>query len=123
MPLHLFVTGGAGVGKSHLIKTIYQSLTKTLAYRSTDSSKKQVMLIAPTGVAAVNIQGSTIHSELGIPVGRYGKSIPKLSDKMRSSLRNKMSDLRVIVIDEISMVSNLLLLHINQRLNGFLRSK
>ena len=74
------------------------------------------MLIAPTGVAAVNIHGSTVHSELDIPVGRYGKSIPKLSDKMRSSLRNKLSDLRVIVIDEISMVSNLLPLHINQRL-------
>ena len=116
LPLHLFVTGGAGVGKSHLMKTIYQSLMKTLAYRSTDSSKKQVMLFAPTGVAAVNIHGSTVHSELGIPVGRYGKSIPKLSDKKRSSLRNKLSELRVIVIDEISMVSNLLLLHINQRL-------
>ena len=116
LPLHLFVTGGAGVGKSHLIKTLYQSLLKTLSYRCPDASKKQVMLIAPTGVAAVNIHGSTVHSELGIPVGRYGRCLPKLSDKMRSSLRNRLSELRVIVIDEISMVSNLLLLYINQRL-------
>ena len=74
------------------------------------------MLIAPTGVAAVNIHGSTVHSELGVPVGRYGRCLPKLSDKMRSSLRNRLSELFVIVIDEISMVSNLLLLYINQRL-------
>ena len=77
LPLHLFVTGGAGVGKSHLIKTLYQSLLKTLSYRCPDASKKQIMLIAPTGVAAVNIHGSTVHSELGIPVGRLWKMFTK----------------------------------------------
>ena len=53
---------------------------------------------------------------MGIPIGHHGKNVPKLSDKMRSRLRNKLSELGVIIIDEISMVSNLLLLYIHQRL-------
>ena len=113
-PLHLFVTGSGGCGKSHLIKTIYYSLTKALC--SKESEKPKVLLLAPTGVAAINIEGITIHSGLGIPIGHHGKSVPKLSDKMRSKLRNKLSELGVITIDEISMVSNLLLLYIHQRL-------
>ena len=113
-PLHLFVTGSGGCGKSHLIKTIYYSLTKALC--SKESEKPKVLLLAPTGVAAINIEGITIHSGLGIPIGHHGKNVPKLSDKMRSKLRNKLSELGVIIIDEISMVSNLLLLYIHQRL-------
>ena len=42
--------------------------------------------------------------------------MPRLGDKMRSKLRNKLSEVGVIIIDEISMVSNLLLLYIHQRL-------
>ena len=45
------------------------------------------------------------------------KTIPKLNDKNKSKLRNILSSTKVILIDEISMVSNYLLLHIHQRLN------
>ena len=45
-----------------------------------------------------------------------GKNVPRLGDKMRSKLRNKLSEVGVVIIDEISMVSNLLLLYIHQRL-------
>ena len=116
-PLHIFISGSGGVGKSHLIKTLYQSLTKLFSYRTGDPNKPRMLLIAPTGVAAINIEGTTIHTGLGIPVGNYSrKTLPRLNDKMRSSLRNKLSDLQVIVIDEISMVSNVLLLNVHQRL-------
>ena len=74
------------------------------------------MLLAPTGVATINIEGMTIHSGLGIPIGHRGKHVPRLGDKMRSKLRSKLSELCVVIIDEISMVSNLLLLYIHQRL-------
>ena len=57
-----------------------------------------------------------IHSTLKIPVVQFGKNLPQISDKLWSSLRNKLSELQVIIIDEVSMVSNILLLHINQRL-------
>ena len=80
------------------------------------SEKPKLLLLAPTGVAAINIEGITIHSGLGIPIGHHGENVPRLSDKMRSKLRNKLSEIGVIIIDEISMVSNLLLLYIHQRL-------
>ena len=74
-------------------------------------------MLAPTGVATVNVNGNTIHSSLGIPDDRgFAKNISRLGDKKRSILRNKLRDVCVLIIDEISMVSNKLLLHIHQRL-------
>ena len=67
------------------------------------------MLLAPNGVAAANIDGTTIHSALHIPVGNFKKHLPTLNDKMRLSLKNKFSKVKPIIIDEISMVSNNLL--------------
>ena len=69
--------------------------------------------MAPTGVAAININGATIHTALNIPISQFGKTLSPLSDKMRSSLRNKLSDLKVTIIDEISTVSNDLLFHVH----------
>ena len=115
-PLQLFITGGAGTGKSHLIKTIDASLNKTLNYKSENLGTIKVLKLAPTGVAASNIDGNTIHSSLGIPVNCQTMQIPKLSNKKRSELRLKYEDLKVIIIDEISMVSNKLFLHVHQRL-------
>ena len=100
-PLHIFITGKGGCGKSNLLKTIFFSLTKTLSYHTAES-KQKVLLLAPTGVAAININGTTINSALKIPVGRFEKNVPQLSDKLRSSLRNKLSELQVIIIDEVS---------------------
>ena len=72
------------------------------------------MLLAPTGVAAININGTTIHSGLGINVG--SKLYP-LKDQQRASLRNKLLEIRLIIIDEISMVSSVLFYQVNQRLS------
>ena len=115
-PLYLFITGGAGTGKSHLIKTIHAALSKTLSYRSNCIDKPYVLLLAPTGVAAININGNTIHSALGIPVETRGLTVPKLPDKRRCNLRMELSEVKAIIIDEISMVSNILLLYVHQRL-------
>lgn len=51
-PLHIFLTGDAGCGKSFLMKVIYQALTKTLSYRNSLVDKPEVFLVAPTSVAA-----------------------------------------------------------------------
>ena len=63
-PLYIFLTGNAGCGKSFLMKVLYQSLTKTLSYGNVSVDKPKVLLMAPTGVAAVNIDGTRIHTTL-----------------------------------------------------------
>ena len=115
-PLHIFVTGNAGCGKSFLTKVLYQSLTKTFSCRNPELDKPKVLLLAPTEVASVNIDRSTIHTGLGIPIGNFGNKLPRLSDKMKSNLRNKLPQVKVLILDEISMVSNDLLLHVHLRL-------
>ena len=110
---HIFITGGAGVEKSHLITKIFLSL-QVLGYKGGDADKPRIFLLAPTGVAAININGTTIHSGLGINVG--SKLYP-LNDQQRAALRNKLSEVRLIIIDEISMVSSVLFYQVNQQLN------
>ena len=114
--MNIFITGGAGTGKSHLIKTISASLNKTLSYGSQCLERPNLLLLAPTGVAAVNINGTTIHSALGISIDARGLTLHKLPDKKRCKLRQELADVKALIIDEISMVSNTLLLYIHQRL-------
>ena len=116
-PLHIFLTGNAGCGKSFLMRVIYQSSTKTLSYGSTLVDKPKALLMALTGVAAINIDGTTIHTAFNIPVGHFGSNLPSLSDKMKSNLRNRLSELKINIIDEISLVSNNLLFYVYLRLN------
>ena len=73
--------------------------------------------MTPTGDADIQVDGTTIHTVLGIAVENFGTTLPALHDKMKCSLRNHLSDLKVIIIDEISMVSNELLFYVHLRLN------
>ena len=78
-PLNIFTSGGSSVGKSYLINTIYQTLTRTFNLYSGTQQKVRVLKMAPTGVAAVNINGATINTALGIPTTR-SNDIPNLGD-------------------------------------------
>ena len=71
--------------------------------------------MAPTGVATININGTTIHTALAIPK-EAGDNLPPISVQKRTKIRMALSNLKLIIIDEISMVSNTTLLHIHQRL-------
>ena len=55
--LNVFLSGGAGVGKSYLINTIFQTVTTTFNLYSDTPKKVKVLIMAPTGVGAVNING------------------------------------------------------------------
>ena len=111
--LHVFLIGNKACGKSFLMKVIYQADTKTIFSKNTTLDKPKILILGTTGVAAINVDGTTVHSALQIPVSNFGKNCPQLSDKMKSSLRNKLCEVKLIIIDKISMVSNLLLYHIH----------
>jgi len=112
-PFYVFLTGGGGVGKSRVLTTIYHCVSKLLMYRGGEPDKKRILVLSPTGVAAVNVDGTTIHTGLGIQT--RGKYFP-LNDRNRTALRQKLEKVEIILIDEISMVSSKLFQEINLRL-------
>ena len=114
-PIHVSVTGGGGAGKSHLIRAIHHTVTKTFRHAPLNPELPSVLLMAPTGVAAINISGTTVHAALAIP-RECGNRVPAMSDQKRTQMRQSLAELKLIIIDEISMVSNIGLLHIHQRL-------
>jgi ATP-dependent exoDNAse (exonuclease V) alpha subunit len=97
---HLFVTGRAGTGKSTLLKCLRDLLDG------------ETVVVAPTGLAAVNVGGQTIHSFFGLP--------PRLvrRDDIRRRSRNRriMRELELLVIDEVSMVRSDVMWAIDQTL-------
>ena len=58
----MLITGGAGVGKYYLMETICTFLTKNFNLYSGSKDKPKVLILSPTGVAAININGTTINS-------------------------------------------------------------
>jgi hypothetical protein len=114
--LLLFITGGAGTGKSHLIAAIYQMALRTLQKEGENPDEIHILLSAPTGTAAHNISGTTLHSAFLLPLGQV-KSYNKLSDDKRNTLRAKAGKLQLLIIDEISMVGSNLFLHLHYRLS------
>ena len=87
-----------------MVKTIYQTISEESLYHSKEPDKPRVLLLGPIGISAINIGGTTIHSGLGI------------SDNMKACLRNKLSEVKMVIINEISMVSSDLFFQINAQL-------
>ena len=114
-PFHIFISGGAGTGKSHLIRALYHMCVKTLRQAGDDPSLIPVLLTSPTGTAAFNIGGMTLHSAFHLD---FGKGETKLSDDKRNTLRTNLSALRIVVIDEISMVGISLFNNLNSMLKN-----
>lgn len=112
----IFLTGGAGVGKSFLVRTLYQALLKYYSQiPGTDFTERQILLLAPTGKAAYNIKGNTLHSALVIGKNCLLDYKP-LTTEALNSFRVKLGDIKYIFIDEISMVGHRMLKVINGRL-------
>ena len=101
--MHIFISGSGGTDKSHLVKVIYNAILKTLLYHCKDPDKPRVLLLGPEKVAAVNIGGTTIHSGLRI---KPGTKLLDLNDKFKAALRNRLSEVKLLIIDKPSMVSS-----------------
>ena len=78
-----------------------------------DPEKPRVLLLGPTEISAVNIGWRTIHSGLGI---KPGTKLYGLSDKSKAALRNRLSEVKLIVICALSMLSSDLWTDIDSRL-------
>ncbi len=104
---HIFLTGKAGTGKTTFLKYIKEQTTKN------------TVVVAPTGVAAINAGGVTIHSFFQLPFGPFipgtNKSFSANSDvadkhslfkniRFNADKRELLLELELLVIDEVSMV-------------------
>ena len=103
-PIHKFLSGSGGTGKSHLVKVIFKNIALSL---------QNFILLGPTGISAVNIGGTTVHSGLGIKPGR---KLLGLNDKSKAALRNRLSEVKLLIIDKLSMVSSDLWTDLDSRL-------
>ena len=109
----LMVHGGAGSGKSTLINVISQYFHKIMLRDGDDLDCPYVLLSAYTGTAAANIEGHTLHSLFSF---NFGAGFLSLSDKMRDEKRNLYKNLKILIIDEISLVDADMLYKIDLRL-------
>src|SRR5210317_1322681 len=93
---HIFLTGKAGTGKT----TFLHELKK--------KSKKRMIVVAPTGVAAINAKGVTIHSFFQLPFGpiipNEELSASNFNRRFSKTKINIIKSLDLLIIDEISMV-------------------
>ncbi|MDR3712951.1 MAG: helix-turn-helix domain-containing protein [Puia sp.] len=104
----IFLTGKAGTGKTTFLRYIR------------DNSFKKMAVVAPTGVAAINAGGVTMHSFFQLPFGPYlpvthsgwGEQEPPFTDqhslfkniRFNAAKRELLQELELLVIDEVSMV-------------------
>ena len=87
---HLFITGRAGTGKSRLLAHFREH------------TKKKLVVLAPTGIAAINVDGQTIHSFFQF---KPGISVGAMKDHVIGKKQRKLyQQLTMIIIDEVSMV-------------------
>jgi len=110
---NIFLTGRAGTGKTTFLRDLKRQ------------SPKRMIVVAPTGVAAINAGGVTIHSFFQLP---FGPRVPGYTENEDNHLRfgrhkrNIIRSLDLLVIDEISMVRADLLDSIDERLRQFRRN-
>ena len=107
----------AGTGKSFLIRILTREITKK--YGKFDNDKKLlkpvVLIVAPTGLAALNIKGATAYKAFKIPVMK-GHLQPLTEDVMKP-LQVALSDVKLIIWDEIGMSSSAAMAIASMRLN------
>lgn len=89
----LLITGRAGTGKSTLLRHFR------------DHTRRKAVVVAPTGIAAINVGGQTIHSLFGLPPIPLNLRDERIAKYSPMSLRGRLlSQVEVVIVDEVSMV-------------------
>jgi DNA replication protein DnaC len=92
----IFITGPAGVGKTHLLKQIYKELKE---------KHESVVLTSTTGINALNLGGITIHKLMGLQTRTdFGYLGFMKSSFLFAGIRKRMAKIQYIIIDEVSML-------------------
>ena len=86
---HLFITGKAGAGKSTLLNYAFKN------------SNKNMVIVAPTGVAALNIKGQTVHRFFSFPINVTPEKIKNF--EVTPKAKRIYKQLQTLLIDEVSM--------------------
>lgn len=114
----LFLTGKAGTGKSTFLRHVSKN------------TKKKCVILAPTGIAAINAGGATLHSFFKLPFHpllpndtKYDRRHIKDTLKYTSAHRKLLREIELIIIDEISMVRADIIDFIDKVLRIFTRSE
>ncbi|WP_309497819.1 helix-turn-helix domain-containing protein [Sulfurovum sp.] len=107
---NVFITGSAGTGKTYLLNLYTQYLNARRVYPT---------IVAPTGIAASHLGGQTIHSffSLGIRESIDEGYVDFLLEK--KYLKTRFSKLKILIIDEVSMISPELFSSMDMILRGF----
>lgn len=103
---NLFITGKAGTGKTTFLKYIVEH------------SRKNLIVAAPTGIAAINAGGVTLHRLFGVPFEPQGPDTP-IKGKFYKDKAKLFQRLDTLIIDEISMVRPDVLDYVDRRLKSY----
>ena len=115
----IIIQGGAGAGKSSVIHIIVQLVEKLLRRSGDNLENPYILPLSFTGTAAANIDGMTLHSAFNFPFSNEFLSLP---DKLRDQKRDFLKNLKMIILDEFSMVKADLLYQIDLRLKELLEN-
>lgn len=110
--MSLFLTGKAGTGKTTFLRDVVRH------------TKKKCIVLAPTGIAAVNAGAMTIHSFFQFGLGPFVKGViePKSDFRIQKSKLELIRNLQLLIIDEVSMVRADLMDHIDVELRRVRRN-
>ena len=111
-PPHLMVHGGAGSGKTTVIRAVVSHVERILRKDGDESGLPYIIKCAPTGAAASLIEGMTLHKAFGFRFVRFNS----LPDRDRDRKRTEMRNLKFVIIDEVSMMKADMLYQIDLRL-------
>ena len=112
-PLYLIGHGGAGAGKSTVIDTVSKWCHLIMSKEGNDCRCPYIIKTAFTGTAASNVEGQTLHTSFGF---NFDNKHYSLSDKIRDEKRVVFRNLKIIIIDEVSMVKSDMLYQLDLKL-------